>query len=110
MRRGHLATSTTEGESRDLMLKRIAAIALTAALAVGLLTSCVGSSTPPAGSTTITTTAPKTGSLTTLLGIHPGFVMRHHFPCLSPISLSPVRTAPVPPPLTQPALTRLILK
>ena len=56
------------------MLKRIAAIALTAALAVGFLTSCVGLST------TSTTTTTKTGSLTTLVGDLPGVCDAVSFP------------------------------
>ncbi len=57
------------------MLKRIATIALTAALAVGFLTSCVGSSYT---STSTTTTA--TGSLTTLVTDAPGFCDVVSFP------------------------------
>ena len=56
------------------MLKRIAAIALTAALAVGFLTSCVGSSST---STTTTTTG---GSLTSLVRDLPGLCDAVSFP------------------------------
>ena len=83
------------------MLKRIAVIALTAALAVGFLTSCVGLSTTSTTTTTTTRVRSQPWS-----GISPGFVMPYHFRSKSPISLSPVQTVLEPPPLTQASLTR----
>lgn len=97
------------------MLKRIAAIALTAALAVGFLTSCVGTTSTgtTTTTTTTTTTAPKTGSLTTLVGDAPGVCDAVSFPLvISDFNLSGPNgagTTPINADLVNPPLIRINL-